>query len=192
MNVVVRALPLTCTTDLGTKFVPIAEIVNAGPPAVTVDGVIAPNPGTGGGVVTFNATPFDVHTPPRHAGGLTTVSVRAVPAVVTSLARIPTTNAVEFTNPVVRAIPSTCTTDPSWNPVPLTISGNPALPAATLLGVIVVIVGVGLITWKFITALCACTVFVMLTHRNTYEPGAIVRPGVGNVSVPVVGEPVGT
>ncbi len=39
-NVVVRALPLNCTTDAGTKFVPVKVIVNAALPATAEPGVI--------------------------------------------------------------------------------------------------------------------------------------------------------
>src|SRR6476469_5671428 len=39
-NVVVRALPLNCTTDAGTKFVPVRVIVNAALPATAEPGVI--------------------------------------------------------------------------------------------------------------------------------------------------------
>src|SRR5438445_12276203 len=39
-NVVVRVLPLNCTTDAGTKFVPVRVMVNAALPATAEPGVI--------------------------------------------------------------------------------------------------------------------------------------------------------
>ena len=42
---------------------------------------------------------------------------------------------------VVRAAPFTCTIEPLTNPVPLTVSVNPGLPAVTLDGLIEVMVG---------------------------------------------------
>src|SRR2546427_417657 len=38
--VVARALPLTCTTELATKFVPVAASVKGGPPTVTLPGLM--------------------------------------------------------------------------------------------------------------------------------------------------------
>src|ERR1051326_4087542 len=40
INVVVRVLPLNCTAEPGTKFVPVTVIVNAAPPATAEPGVI--------------------------------------------------------------------------------------------------------------------------------------------------------
>src|SRR5262245_29500286 len=122
--------------------------------------------GTGGGGVTFRATPFDTHTLPAHAAGFTTVMAWLVPAVTTSPAGIAAVTLVADTNVVVRGLPSTCTTAPPANPDPVTVNVNDALPAATLDGLIVVMFGVGLMTWNVTTGLCA-TIVVPTIQRNT-------------------------
>src|SRR5262244_3818032 len=51
-KLVVRALPLTRTTDVGTKFWPVAVRVKLGPPAPVLVGVIELSTGAEGGAVT--------------------------------------------------------------------------------------------------------------------------------------------
>jgi len=65
-----------------------------------------------------------------------------------SAARIEAVTCVELTNVVVLAAPLKFTVAPVTNPVPLTVSVNPAAPAVALVGEIVVIAGGGLVTGK--------------------------------------------
>ncbi len=164
-TVVARGLPFTCTTDVPTKFVPVTVNGNAGPLAVTVAGLIVVIVGAAGGTVTVSVAPFDVQTLFTHAVGFTTVIV-CVATLATSLAGTVAVTVVVLPNVVGRALPSTCTTAPETNFVPVTVSVNAALPAARLAGLIPVTVGVGLITAKVTTGLCASTVFAALIHRN--------------------------
>jgi xanthosine utilization system XapX-like protein len=69
-----------------------------------------------------------------------------VPAVAISPATIAAVNCVVLTNVVVLAAPLNFTTDVDTNPVPFTVSVNPAPPAVALVGEIDVSVGAGLLT----------------------------------------------
>src|SRR5437879_1551015 len=84
-KVVVRAAPSTCTTDVPTKFVPVAVSVNAAPPADADDGEMLDSVGAGGGFVTDSVTAFDVPPP---GVGLNTVIAGSAPTVATSDASI--------------------------------------------------------------------------------------------------------
>ena len=46
-NVVARLAPLTCTTELGTKLLPVRVSVNPGLPAETLEGEMFESEGTG-------------------------------------------------------------------------------------------------------------------------------------------------
>jgi len=85
-NVVGRALPSTCTTELPTKFVPVAVSVKAGLPSATAVGLMLVRVGGGGGEVTGKDWLFDVQFPPPQGVGFTTVIV-SVPTLATSPAR---------------------------------------------------------------------------------------------------------
>ena len=50
-----------------------------------------------------------------------------------------------LTNVVGRLDPLNCTVDPATNPLPFTVSGNAELPARTLAGDKLLMVGVGLL-----------------------------------------------
>src|SRR5262249_17859627 len=66
--------------------------------------------------------------------GLTTVT-EAVVALAMSEARIVVVNCEVETNVVARVLPLQFTTDPDTNPVPFTVSVNPAPPGATTSGI---------------------------------------------------------
>src|SRR5262249_51536047 len=155
-----------CSTDVPAKFVPVTARLNAGPPDANVDGVIPVTVGTIGAGVTVSDTPLDVQTLFTHAIGFTTVIVCA-PSVATSLAGIAACTCVADGNGVGRALPSPCTTAPETNPVPVTVIVNAGLVAATLAGLIVVTVGVGLMAWKLSVGVAASTVLVAVSQRIT-------------------------
>src|SRR5438270_10229328 len=75
-----RGLPLNRTTDVGTKFVPLTVVVEAGDPAVTTAGATLVIVGTG--FVTRNETALEVPPP---GAGFTTVGC-TVAALWTSAA----------------------------------------------------------------------------------------------------------
>src|SRR2546422_689245 len=91
------------------------------------------------GTVTVSVAPFDV--PPPGAG--VTTMIACVPAAARSLAGSCAVTCVADPYVVGRAAPSTCTTDPGTNPVPVTVSVHAALPATTLAGPSAVSVGSG-------------------------------------------------
>src|ERR1700687_1909081 len=101
---------------------------------------------TGAGLLTVKLLAADVPPP---GVGLVTVTPN-IPAAAISGAVINAVTCVAFTNIVVRAFPWKSTVAPLTNPVPLTVSVNPAPPAVVLFGESVVIVGIGLVTAKFI------------------------------------------
>src|SRR5439155_1566806 len=67
---------------------------------------------------------------PPPGAGVTTVTL-CVPIPLESLAGSDAESCVELTNVVVRAAPSTCTTEFATKPVPLTVSGNAPPPTNT-------------------------------------------------------------
>jgi hypothetical protein len=92
-----------------------------------------------------------VEVPPPGGGFVTVTSF--VPTVTMSVARIDAVSCVALTNVVVLAAPPKFTTEtPFTKFVPLTVRLNVALPAAIVVGLIVVTVGTGLfaaVTVKF-------------------------------------------
>jgi hypothetical protein len=167
-NVVVRALPFTCTTEFPAKSVPVMVSVKAAPPAATLVGLIVVIVGTAGGGVTLSVAPLDVHTLATHGVGLTTLIVWLVPAVVTSLAGRAAVSCVAVPNVVGRTLPSTCTIAPFTNPAPVTVNVNAALPAAMLAGLIAVMTGVGLMFATSIDELAESSVNpLLLNSRNS-------------------------
>jgi hypothetical protein len=141
LKVVVLALPLKLTTDVGIKFVPVTTRLKAALPAVVVLGLRFVSVGTGLVAVTVKVEPFEVPPP---GAGLKTVTV-GVPAPATSAVVIDAVSWFALLNTVVRGVPFQLTTDPETKLVPLTVSENPALPATAVLGLREVIVGTGLL-----------------------------------------------
>ena len=76
-KLVVRLAPLTCTTDVGTKLLPVTVIVNPGPPAAALDGEIPESEGAG--LLTVSARVAEAEP-----SGLTTPML-SVPAEAISL-----------------------------------------------------------------------------------------------------------
>jgi hypothetical protein len=138
--VVGRAEPLTWTTDPLTKLEPFTVSVKLGPKTRAVAGEILEMVGTG--LSTASVKAADVPPPGE---GLNTVIERLAP-VATSAAVIWAVNWLAFTNVVVRLLPLTRTTEPEMNLLPFNVKVNAALPAVTLVGVILVKVGCGLLT----------------------------------------------
>jgi hypothetical protein len=189
VNVVGRAVPFTCTTELPAKPDPVAVSVKATPPAATLVGLMLVSVGTPGGVVTVSVAPLDVPPP---GAGLNTVMV-GVPVLATSVAGIAAVTWVADPNVVVRARPLTWTTDAATKPVPVTVSVNAGLPAARLAGFSVAIVGTGLATVTI--ALVASRVNVLFAYHRTWQVAptvvgatnvtvALVTPTAGGVLVP--------
>jgi 3D (Asp-Asp-Asp) domain-containing protein len=162
-NVVTRALPFHCTTEVLTKLVPFTVRVNAPDPALVVLGERVVITGTGFVAVTLKFTAFDV--PPPGVGFVTVTG--GVPTVVTSLARIAAVTCVALTNVVTLAVPLKFTTELATKLVPFTVSVNAAEPAVTPVGDKVVIVGTGL--------------FAAVTLKLTEFD--VPPPGVGFVTV---------
>src|SRR5439155_622927 len=117
-NVVARAAPFQRTTEVLTNPLPFTVTVNAGSPAVALDGVSDSALGTGFAIV--NVRSPDV--PPPGAGVNTDTC--AVPAAVTSDAGIDACSCVPLTNVVVRGAPFQRTTDELANPLPFTVKVN--------------------------------------------------------------------
>jgi hypothetical protein len=175
-NVVGRAEPLTTMMDVGVKFAPVAVSVNGAEPTEMLVGEMLVSVGAGGGVVTVSVTLDDVPPP---GAGLKTV-IACVPVEATSVARIAAVNDVVDPNVVTRSLPSTRTIAPLTKPLPVTVSVKAALPAATLIGAIVVIAGTGVAT--VIVALVASFVNVLLVnHRRLHVMPTVA--GAVNVSV---------
>src|SRR5439155_3509711 len=105
-NVVGRAVPFTCTTELPANPNPVAVSVKTPPPTGTLVGLILVSVGTGGGSVTVSVAPLDVPPP---GAGLNTVIV-GVPGLATSVARIAAVTWVADPKVVVRGTPLTWTT----------------------------------------------------------------------------------
>ncbi len=110
----------------------MVNIVCTGPATGTIVALTASD-----GPMTVSVAPFDVPPP---GAGVTTVIV-GVPPLAISLARIVAVSDVALPTVVARGLPFTCTTDVAAKFVPVTVTGNAAPPAATLDGLIVVIVG---------------------------------------------------
>jgi hypothetical protein len=148
-NVVVRAPPFHCTTELLTKFVPLTVSVSAPVPALTVVGEMDVSVGTGfGAALILKLIAFDVPPP----GVKFTTVTGGVPALATSAARIAAVNCVELTNVVTREVPLKFTVELAIKPVPFTVSVNAPEPETTPVGESEVITGAGLFTVKFTPA----------------------------------------
>ena len=122
-KVVARFEPLTWITEPLTKLLPVAVMVNAGPPAVAALGEMPVSTGTG--LVTVNVT-----APEGPLPGVFTVIERA-PGVAVSIAVNVAVNCVALTNVVLRLAPLTCTTEvpTKFVPVAVRVTGPP--PAVT-------------------------------------------------------------
>ena len=97
--------------------------------------------GTGlGPLVMVKLTAFEVPPP---GAGLVTVTA-SVPLEATPVAGMAAVSCVVLTNVVALAVPPKLTTEVVTKFVPLTVSINPALPAAILFGEIALIAGEGL------------------------------------------------
>jgi hypothetical protein len=108
-------------------------IVNEGPPAGAVLGLSVVM--TGGGTVITKLEEFDIMLP-----GFVTVTF-AVPIFATSDAGTAAVNCVEEINVVGNAVPFQLTTEPVTNPDPLTVRVKPGLPAGSVAGLKLVMVG---------------------------------------------------
>jgi hypothetical protein len=149
-NVVVRALPFTCATEVLMKLVPVNVIVNAAPPAPAEVGEIVVSVGTGFGALMVNVKVFDVvplGNPCGCAGPKSTVGVNtctaAVPAVRISAAVIAAVSCVALTNVVVRLPPFHCTTEVLMKLLPFTVNVKAGPPDVAELGTSEVIAGIG-------------------------------------------------
>ena len=127
-NVVGRALPFHCTTELATNPVPFTVRVKAADPGITVAGDTLVIAGTGFWIVTLAA----LEVPPP-GEGFTTVTCPE-PVAATSAVVIAAVSCAALTNVVGRALPFHCTTEPATNPVPFTVRVNAPDPATTLEG----------------------------------------------------------
>ena len=76
-------------------------------------------------------------------GAPVTTVIWAEPGVAMSVVLTPILSSVEFTYVVVRLAPLNCTAEEALNPLPLTLSTKPALPATTAGGFNDVITGTG-------------------------------------------------
>lgn len=131
-NVVESADPFHCTTELEMKPLPFTCKVKAGPPAVTLGGlmeVIA-------GGRTVKVTGAEV-TPPD----LTVTE--AVPELAIKLAGTEAVNSVSLTTVVERAELFHWTTEPAANPEPTTVKVKAGPPAGVVDGLMEEIAGGG-------------------------------------------------
>lgn len=140
-KVVVSAVPLNFTTDVGTKPEPLTVRVNAAPPVVAFEGESEPSKGDGLFTVKFR----EPEVPPP-GDGLVTVTGN-IPPVVRSEVGTAATSAVELPSYVVEsALPLKFTTELLTKFVPVTDRLKPALPALILAVPREVSVGAGLFT----------------------------------------------
>src|SRR5437762_837502 len=117
------------------------------------------------GPVTVSVAAPDVPPP---GAGVKTVTL-CVPPLARSVAGSAAVSCVVDTKLVVRGTPLTCTTAPDTNLVPVTVSVNAALPAATLAGISAVIVGTGLATVTGLLVVVASRVNVLwANHRASH------------------------
>ena len=141
-NVVVRGEPFHCTTDVETKFVPVAVSVNAAPPAILVFGAI--DVSVGARLSMVNVRALDVPPP---GDGFFTVTL-AVPALAIKVAPTVALIMVLLTKatpviPVLEPFHSTVEVETKF--VPFTVSVNAAPPSVPLGGFSDVAVGTGLL-----------------------------------------------
>ena len=124
-NVVARAVPLSFTTEVLIKLVPVTVSETAAP-AETVEGCNPVSAGIGlPAALIVNVSAPDVPPP---GVGLNTVT-EAVPAVAMSLAGTAAVNCVAVPGVVTNAAPFHFTTEVLMKFVPVTVSVNAAPPA---------------------------------------------------------------
>lgn len=136
-KVVVRPTPFHCTTDEGTKLLPITVSVNVGVPASPLDGEREATTGTGLLMVRVRG----LEVPPPGVG-LNTVTFTEAPSAM-SLVEIAAVNLVELTKVVVRPAPFQRTCELEIKLDPVTVSVKAAPPAVALVGEIEVRAGTG-------------------------------------------------
>jgi hypothetical protein len=133
------AFTVHCTVEVETKFVPVTVRVNAGPPAVTLEG--ESEVAVGSGLLTMKTNPLDV--PPPGVGFFTVTA--AIPPVAMSLAGTDAVNSVPLTYVVVSPAPCHPTIEVETKFVPVTVRVNAAPPAVALDGESEARVGAGLL-----------------------------------------------
>src|SRR5262245_20158799 len=138
-KVVVRGLPLHCTTDAAMKLVAVTVRSKPGPPCAALLGVNAYTMVFRSEAVMVKVRAFE--TPPPGAG-LSTV-MGAEPAVVRSLPGMLTVSWVALTKVVVRGLPFHCTTDAAMKLVPVTVRVKPGPACAGTRGASAVCAGTG-------------------------------------------------
>ena len=124
MKVVVAVSPLKFTTELEMKFVPFTVSVKSELPAGVEVGLIDEVVDTG--FMTVKVCEFDV--PPPGIGFVTVIKIS--PPAVRSESRISTVSVVLEMKVVPLSNPSNWIPDAGTNPVPVTVSTKPTLPAA--------------------------------------------------------------
>src|SRR5207237_45177 len=134
-KVVVRVAPFQRTLEPVTKLLPFRVRVKAAPPTLALEG--ESDVSDGAGVVIVNVWAPEV---PPSTPGIVTVTW-AVPTAAMSEAGIAAVTCVGLTRVVVRAPPFQPTLAPMSNPVPVSVSVNPAPPAVALEGDSAVSVG---------------------------------------------------
>ena len=141
-NVVARDTPLTCTTEEEMKFVPVTLIGRSAElPASTAEGLTAMAPGTG--FTTAKVTAGD--EPPPGAGVCTVMLNECVAACSAAVREAPIW--LLLRNFVVRALPSTSTTEEATKLVPVTTKGRSVVPPMSMIaGLTETAAGTGLIT----------------------------------------------
>src|SRR5260370_4777626 len=133
-NVVVSAVAFHCTLVPLMQFVPLTVRVNPAPPAGTEFGLRLLIVG-GGGLMAKTA---GADVPP-----LVVTVIFAAPGLAIRLAGTLAVTCVALTNVVVSAVAFHCTLVPLMQFVPLTVRVNPAPPADTEFGLMLLIVGSG-------------------------------------------------
>ena len=130
-KVVARLAPLTRTTELLAKLVPVTVSVRVPPPAGALSGLMLDNEGAGGDATTANASEPEV--PPPAEAGVATLTW-AVVGLARSEAAMVAWSWVALTNVVERGTPFHRTTEDEAKFAPVTVRVEPGLPAMALLG----------------------------------------------------------
>jgi hypothetical protein len=133
-KLVVSAVPFHLITELLIKLLPVAVNVNAGLPAVMVEGEMLLNTGTGL-LLIVNVNAPEVPTP------LVATVILAVPAVAISAAGTVAVSEVGLTKLVLSAVPFQLTVDVLVKLVPVAVSEKDGPPAVAELGETEVSVG---------------------------------------------------
>src|SRR5882762_5030078 len=145
-KVVVRVAPFQRTLEPLTKLLPFRVRVKAAPPTLALEG--ESDVSEGAGVVIVNVWAPEV---PPSTPGIVTVTW-AVPTAAMSETGIAAVTCVALTRVVVRAAPFQRTLAPMSNPVPVSVSVNPAPPAVALEGDSAVSVGPPALTGRLSAA----------------------------------------